>query len=116
MNIRTRLDRYRQLDDRRGLCSTRTWMLRLEWTRGVKAAYDRGGKEREAIERLFEEHRRRLPSSMIAGWEYVSSLESPDLFPDTIYLFTACGSNPSWRRKNPGSARLFSLIGYPNSF
>jgi hypothetical protein len=116
MGFKTRRSRYKQLDDRAGPCSTQTWMLRLEWTRGVKAAYDRGGRERTAIDQLLAEHQRRLPSTLHAGDEVVTSLDDQSLFPDTIYVMTACGSNASWRKASAGKTRLFCLIGYPNAF
>ena len=46
-----------------------------------------------AIDRLLQHHQSRLPSTLYAGDEVVSSLEDESLFPDTIYVMTACGSN-----------------------
>jgi hypothetical protein len=114
MGLHTTTRGYRSLSG--GACNTRTWLLRLEWSRAIAAAYQKGGKYSAAIDQLLAAHRRRLPSSLEAGREIVTALEDEYLFPDTLYLMTACGSHPSWERARGGKTRLFSLIAYPSSF
>lgn len=115
MNIRTVSQRY----DTRGLkgrpCSTSPWRRSVEWT-SVRRWYARGGRWRRAIDRLFSVHAERLPSVLYPGREVSSALDAPELFPDTVFVMTGCGSQGPWDPPRAGRARLHTLIGFPSSF
>lgn len=102
---------------RDGICATKSWEKSLRWASpGLKKLVSKNGPARWAFERMLDSHLRALPARLRAGEEVVTELEDDELFPDTVYLMTACGSNPSWERSKTGSIRLHTLIGYPSSF